>query len=115
MAEDDLNDRERIEKEIARLRRRAAELEETLQSPSNVSSAKFELEERCKQILETASHGICSLDRDFRTLFVNKTMAGMLGYRDEEMLGRSLSDFVVEEERVDYNFQASQRRQGFRG
>src|SRR4051812_40566444 len=49
-----------------------------------------------RHIVETTSEGIWALDLTGRTTYVNEAMARMLGYSVEEMLGRSLFDFVPE-------------------
>ena len=51
-------------------------------------------EERYRLIVETATEGIWTLDREVRTTWCNSVMAGMLGYTPEEMLGRSVFDFM---------------------
>src|SRR5512141_2199644 len=45
-------------------------------------------------IVETTSEGIWVLDDQDRTTFVNESMASMLGYTVQEMLGRSVFDFL---------------------
>jgi diguanylate cyclase (GGDEF)-like protein/PAS domain S-box-containing protein len=58
--------------------------------------ALSESEERYRLIVETSSEGICSIDKHFRTVFVNSAMASMLGYTPEQMLGRLMEEFVFE-------------------
>jgi PAS domain S-box-containing protein len=57
-------------------------------------------EERYRNIIETTSEGVWMIDGDHRTTYVNRRMAQMLGYGVEEMLGRPLSDFVPQGDRV---------------
>ncbi len=57
---------------------------------------------RYRTIVETAREGIGSLDKNFRTSFVNNRLAEMLGYSVEEMLGRPLTDFIPAEELEDF-------------
>jgi PAS domain S-box-containing protein len=52
-------------------------------------------EQRYRQIVETTSEGVWTIDADHRTTFVNARMAEMLGYERDEMLGRPLGDFVI--------------------
>ncbi|HAG85789.1 MAG TPA: PAS domain-containing sensor histidine kinase [Cyanobacteria bacterium UBA12227] len=47
---------------------------------------------RC--IVETASEGVWMFDADNKTTFANSRMAKMLGYTVEEMVGRSLFEFI---------------------
>jgi PAS domain S-box-containing protein len=54
-------------------------------------------EQRYRQIVETANDGIWMLGADGRTNFVNKRMADMLGYSEEEMLGRTMFEFMDDE------------------
>lgn len=78
------------EKLELRVRERTAELE-------SLNQALRESEERYRQIVETASEGIWVIDKDCRTTFVNKRMAEMLGCTTEEMIGKSLYDFIDDE------------------
>lgn len=59
-----------------------------------------ESETRYRTIVETAQEGIWTFDADCRTTFVNHKMGQILEYRTEEMLGKSLFDFMDEEGRV---------------
>jgi PAS domain S-box-containing protein len=51
-------------------------------------------EERFRKIVETSAEGIWIIDPDSHTLFVNARMAEMLGYSEEELIGRSCFDFI---------------------
>ncbi len=44
-------------------------------------------------IVEKASDGFWLLDKEFKTVFVNPALEDMLGYAQEEMIGRSWNDF----------------------
>jgi PAS domain S-box-containing protein len=50
--------------------------------------------ERYRLIVQTAAEGIWMTDAEDKTSFVNPTMAAMLGYQPEEMLGRPMRDFM---------------------
>ncbi len=54
-------------------------------------------EERYRRIIETTSEGVWIIDAENQTIFANQTMAQMLGYSTDEMLGMSLLSFVSEE------------------
>jgi PAS domain S-box-containing protein len=54
-------------------------------------------EERNRQIVETANDGIWMLDAEGKTTFVNQRLADMLGYEVDEMLGRTMFDFIDDE------------------
>jgi PAS domain S-box-containing protein len=56
-------------------------------------------EERFRRMVEIAVEGIRIVDTSGKTSFVNDRMAGTLGYRKEEMLGRLCFDFLDPEER----------------
>ena len=51
-----------------------------------------------RRIVETAREGIWIIDKDARTLFVNQSLADMLGYTIEEMIGRASFEFVFDED-----------------
>ncbi|HYG98581.1 MAG TPA: PAS domain S-box protein [Terriglobales bacterium] len=57
-----------------------------------------ESEERFRAIVETANEGIWLVDRQARTLYVNRRLAEMLGYSTEEIQGRTMLDFCFPEE-----------------
>ncbi|HXY54202.1 MAG TPA: response regulator [Nitrospirota bacterium] len=59
-----------------------------------------ESEEKFRRIVETAREGIWVLDTEDRTTYVNKRMAEMLGYREEEMIGKKPFDFLIEREQA---------------
>jgi diguanylate cyclase (GGDEF)-like protein/PAS domain S-box-containing protein len=69
-------------------------------------------EERYRQIIELISEGIWALDVDSHTTFVNPALADMLGYTVEEMLGRSLFDFIDADERAAAAAKIERRRAG---
>ena len=50
--------------------------------------------ERYRLIVQTAAEGIWMCDAADQTSFVNPTMARMLGYQVEHMLGRPMADFM---------------------
>ena len=67
---------------------------------------------RC--IVETASEGVWMFDAESITTFANSRMAEMLGYTVEEMLGRSLFEFIDPESREIAESYVQRRRQGIR-
>ncbi|CAN1210061.1 hypothetical protein TUMEXPCC7403_07690 [Tumidithrix helvetica PCC 7403] len=73
-----------------------------------------ESEENYRFIVETSIDGIWKLDRDSKTTFVNQSMANMLGYNVDEMLGTSLFEFMDEEGREIAMRGIETRRQGTR-
>lgn len=71
-----------------------------------------ESEENYRCIVETANEGIWILDSEARTIYVNEKMAEMLGYGQEEMIGRSLLYFADEEGEAIFKPNLEKRRQG---
>ncbi|HEX8603739.1 MAG TPA: PAS domain S-box protein, partial [Pseudoduganella sp.] len=68
--------------------------------------------ERYRQIVQTATEGIWMTDAGDRTSFVNPTLARMLGFAPEDMLGRPMSDFMDEESTARLVRQNQRRRPG---
>ncbi|RXA21870.1 PAS domain S-box protein [Methanosarcina sp. MSH10X1] len=59
-----------------------------------------ESEEKYRTIVETASEGIWTADHEARTTYANEKMAAMLGYTQEEMIGRPVCDFTSGEDKI---------------
>jgi len=57
-------------------------------------------EGKYRKIVETCTEGIWMLDTSVKTSYVNSRMAQMLGYTEEEMLGRHLFDFMDADARI---------------
>jgi PAS domain S-box-containing protein len=74
-----------------------------------------ESEEKFRRVIETSLEGIWILDTEFRITFANSHMEKYLGYRAEEMIGRSVSEFIVQDEFVDLKQQLDNRRKGISG
>ncbi|HEY3381287.1 MAG TPA: PAS domain S-box protein [Vicinamibacterales bacterium] len=58
-----------------------------------------ESEARYRRIVETANEGIWVTDAAWRTEYVNRVMADIMGYPAGEMVGRSLLDFAFDDDR----------------
>jgi diguanylate cyclase (GGDEF)-like protein/PAS domain S-box-containing protein len=69
-------------------------------------------EERYRRIVETAYEGIWVIDARNTTTFVNPRMAEMLGWTIEEMMGRSLLDFLDADARASFTAQHPDRLKG---
>jgi PAS domain S-box-containing protein len=52
-------------------------------------------EEQYRQIVETTTDGIVTLDPNGQVLFVNKRFAEMLGYQPQEMVGKLATSFMT--------------------
>jgi PAS domain S-box-containing protein len=63
-----------------------------------IEQALRESEQRYRRIVETANEGIATHAPDGTITFVNQSMADMMGYSREEMIGRPSMDFVEEED-----------------
>jgi PAS domain S-box-containing protein len=71
-------------------------------------------ERRYRRIVDTAAEGIWQVDAEHRTTFVSQSLAAMLGYSVEEMLGRPVYDFTDDEGRVIAEASRDRRRRGIR-
>ena len=67
-------------------------------------------EVRYRRIVETTNEGVWLLDSKLQTSYVNRQMAGMLGYEPGDMVGRSVFDFYFSED-VDHKRQVLRRRE----
>ncbi len=72
-------------------------------------------EEKFRSIVELANEGILQIDSRSMITYVNHTMAGMLGYSIEEMLGRPLTDFLFTEDLDLHHSRMKARKQGLGG
>lgn len=70
------------------------------------------LDERARQIVETAVDGIWVVDDVGRTTYVNSSLATMLGTSPEEMSGRAIHDYMDDEGRARAGHLAERRRAG---
>ncbi len=68
--------------------------------------------ERYRLIVQTAAEGIWMTDASDNTAFVNPTMARMLGYEPEDMLGRPMRDFLDPDSVALLHRQNQRRRPG---
>ena len=59
-----------------------------------VQNALVQSDAQYRQLVELAHSGIWVVDKDFTTTFVNPRMLEMLGYTENEMLGKNLLDFI---------------------
>lgn len=68
-------------------------------------------EEQFRILVETAKEGIWKIENHITT-YVNQAMADMLGYGPEEMLGKSIYDFMFDEDIPDLDERLKKRAQG---
>ncbi|MBN2349047.1 MAG: PAS domain S-box protein [Bacteroidales bacterium] len=69
-------------------------------------------EEKYRQIVETANEGIWVIDEHSNTSFVNQKMAEILGYTVNEMLNKSLYDFMDKQEIDTAEINVEKRKHG---
>ena len=69
-------------------------------------------EERYRRLVETMNDGVWQVDGEGNTELVNPSMARMLGYTVEEMVGRVFQSFLVPEEQERLDANADRREQG---
>jgi PAS domain S-box-containing protein len=91
--------REPNEREVAWVRR-AGHLAAIAVMRDRAEQALRASEARYRQIVDTAYEGVWLVDDKARTSFVNARAAELLGYSVDEMLGRSLFEFMDPDERA---------------
>jgi PAS domain S-box-containing protein len=69
-------------------------------------------DERYRLIIEAAQEGIWTIDAQGRTTYVNRYLAGLLGYTEQEMIGADAFGFIAEEEHAQVRRNIVDRRQG---
>ena len=70
---------------------------EDITERKRAEEALRESESHYRYIVETASEGVWLFDPESKTTFLNSRTAQMLGYKVEEILGKSLFQFIDEE------------------
>ena len=93
----------------------AATEEELRQNYDELAQSQIllsESEQQFRRIIETAVEGVWQMDEQLCTTFVNQRMAKMLGYRPEEMLGRSITSFMPAGELPGHEALIKRRRKG---
>jgi PAS domain S-box-containing protein len=71
-----------------------------------------EAEQRFRLIVEAAQEGIWTIDPEGNTTYVNRHLAQLLGYTEQEMMGRDALDFIAEEHRAQVLVNFRKRREG---
>ncbi|MBI3939633.1 MAG: PAS domain S-box protein [Acidobacteria bacterium] len=84
--------------ELASLRRQVAELQELDRLRREMQERLWQSEEEFRDLFENAPVGYMELDTEGRITRVNASELLMLGYTEEEMLGRYIWDFVKQRE-----------------
>ena len=78
-------------------------------------AALIESERKTRRILETTSEGFWLIDTATRTVEVNEAMCEILGRRREDVVGRSILDFVDEENARVFEENVARRARGETG
>ena len=77
-----------------------------------VEREKEKVEERYRMIVETVNEGISIEDRDEKMIYVNRAMAEALGYKEKELIGKSVLSLVYKEDKEKYRKEMKKRRSG---
>lgn len=72
-------------------------------------------EERYRLLVDTMPDGLAVQDRGMRLTYVNQSFCAMLGYREDELIGRPATEFLDERNQQLLISQTGLRRQGHRG
>jgi PAS domain S-box-containing protein len=87
---------------------------EDITDRKRILEALKESEEIYSRIIETANEGICILDRNLHTTFINERFTEMLGYSLEEMANHNVLDYVIDEDKAVMEAQFVTRRKGIK-
>jgi PAS domain S-box-containing protein len=71
-----------------------------------------ESEQRYRRIIETTNEGVWMIDDGLLTTFVNARMASHLGHDEDELLGRSIFEFIHDDSRADAERMFAKRAPG---
>ncbi|HEX2959921.1 MAG TPA: PAS domain S-box protein [Chitinispirillaceae bacterium] len=70
-------------------------------------------EAKYRKIIDTSIEGIWMINEDNITTYVNKRMAEMLGYREDEMINHSVMEYFFEEDIADHKKKVENRKKRF--
>jgi PAS domain S-box-containing protein len=71
-------------------------------------------ERKFRTLIETAQEGVWVIDEEAKTTYVNDAMMDMLGYSLDEMIGKSLFDFMDDDAEIDAKEKMERRREGIK-
>ena len=103
---------EEIRESSKRLAEANLRLERELVERKEAEERLRQSEQRYRRLVDTASEGIWELDEHFATTYVNRRMTEMLGYEPREMLGKTVSEFLFQEDVASLPARIAARRQG---
>lgn len=96
--EDKDKTKEQLIKELADLRQRLSDMEESELKRIQYEKAMTESEERYRSLVDSTDDSIYLVDRHYRYLFVNKKHLSRLGLSEEQVKGKSYRDLHSQEE-----------------
>ncbi|HNV85446.1 MAG TPA: PAS domain S-box protein [Candidatus Omnitrophota bacterium] len=88
---------------------------ENITEIKKIEEALRQSEEKYRRIVETSLEGIWVMDRDSKTMYMNRRLEELLGYSWDEMKGRIVTDFMPEEELPDHQRIMNERKEGKSG
>jgi PAS domain S-box-containing protein len=103
---------EEIVGQLAEARTQVDDLQTEIAERKKVEAELRRSEERYRRLINTAEEGIWITDDANATTFVNKKMARILGYTEEEMLGRSFFSFISADNEAIVPSSAQRRDEG---
>ncbi len=87
---------EEVQLRTVELQKANKHLQQEITERVRTEEALRESEEKYRQLVNLAQEGIWVIDKDSFTTFVNPSMAKMLGYSADEMMGKRLFSFMDE-------------------
>ena len=69
-------------------------------------------EEKYRRLFETTTEGIIVVDAEMRLVMVNKVLADMLGYVEDELVGKPITDLMHPDEVKAHSMEVEKRRRG---
>ncbi len=72
-------------------------------------------EERYRRVVETAQEGIMIFDTAWRVSFANARAAQILGYAPDEIVGRPIDDFILDDDRASHEARKAGQLSGLGG
>jgi PAS domain S-box-containing protein len=78
-------------------------LEKQIEEHLQADKALRESEEDFRRMVETANEGIWVVDASITITFANWKLTEILGYSDEEMVGKNITEFIFPEDRPDHD------------
>jgi PAS domain S-box-containing protein len=83
-----------------------------IEERKNTENALRKSEEKYRLLIDQTESGVWIIDKDYRTTFVNNRLASMLGFTQEEMVGKPVREFMPAEEMPIHNQRITERLLG---